>query len=240
MMLGLKVEDAIKVFPELKEYVKDGKIDFSNRRARILYNKAICKKVFGLEIDYHPRGLVTPPISRYIFLKTFLRGGERVLEVGTGHTALMAIMASKLFSCEVWATEVNPEFLEYAKRNVERNGATVRLILSRGGILRGVIPEGVKFDVIFSAPPYYPTPPRGVLTEVEAVGGGEYGEGFSIKLLKEAKRYLKRGGKVALFMRDDPGLLRRVEEEGEREGYSIKDILFFVGTRRRHSLIFSV
>jgi len=158
--LGLKIENAVKVIPELEKYVKNGKIDFGDRKARLLYNKAIARAVFNVDIEYHPKALITPPISRYIFLKTFLRGGERVLEIGTGHSALMAIMASKLFDCEVWATEVSEEFFSYAKSNIERNRTNVRLIKSGGEIIKSLIPEGETFDVIFSAPPYYEKPTK--------------------------------------------------------------------------------
>ena len=238
--IGLKIEDALKIFPKLQKYIKNGKLDFSNREARILYNKAIAKAVFSIEIEYHPKGLITPPISRYIFLKTFLRGGERVLEIGTGHSALMAIMAAKLFNCEVWATEINEEFFEYAKRNVERNKVQVKLIKSKGEIIKGLIPEGEKFDVIFSAPPYYEKPTKGVLTPIEAVGGGKYGEKFSLKLLKEARDYLKPKGKVALFLPDKAPLLNVITKEAEKIGYNVKDIKFRAGTRFRHSLIFTL
>ncbi len=97
-------------------------------------------------------------------------------------------MAEKLFNCDVTATEIDEEFFEYARRNVERNGgAKVRLIKSNGGgIIRGVVPEGEMFNVIFSAPPYYETPTKGVLTEKEGVGGGRYGgEAFSVRLIEE-------------------------------------------------------
>ncbi len=90
-------------------------------------------------MEYHPRGgLVTTPVSRYLFLKTFLRGGgERVLEIGTGHTAMMALMAEKLFNCDVTATELDDEFFRYAGANLARNNAKARLIRSHGGIIRG-------------------------------------------------------------------------------------------------------
>lgn len=240
MQMGLKIEDAMKIFPELQKYIKNGKLDFGNRKARILYNKAIVKAVFDIEIEYHPKGLITPPISRYIFLKTFLRGGEKVLEIGTGHSALMAIMAAKLFNCEVWATEINEEFFEYAKRNIERNKVQVKLIKSKGEIIEGLISERETFDVIFSAPPYYEKPTKGVLTPIEAVGGGKYGEEFSLRLLKEAIDYLKPGGKVSLFLPDKAPLLNVITEEGERMGYNVKDIKFKAGTRIRHSLIFTL
>ena len=236
--LGLPVKEAVKLFPELEGYVDErGRLDLSNRKARILYNRAIAKALFGLEIEYHPRGLVTPPISRYLFLKTFLRGREKVLEIGTGHTAMMALMAEKLFNCEVTATELDDEFFEYARRNIERNLAKVRLIKSNGGIIKRVIPEGESFDVIFSAPPYYERPTRGVLTEKEGVGGGKYGEAFSVKLIEEARDYLRPGGKVALFLPDKEELIRAITEKGEELGYSVRDVRFRAGTRWRHSLI---
>ena len=236
--LGLPVREAVKLFPELKNYLNErGRLDFSNREARILYNRAIAKALFGLEIEYHPRGLVTTPVSRYIFLKTFLRGGERVLEIGTGHTAMMALMASRIFGCDVTATELDDEFFEYARQNVERNNAKIRLLKSSGGIIRGVVPEGEVFDAIFSAPPYYERATRGVLTEREGVGGGEYGEEFSNRLLGEAVDYLKPGGRVALFLPDKEALLHAIMEHAECLGYSVRDIKFRVGTRWRHSLV---
>ncbi|MBP1911605.1 RlmF-related methyltransferase [Thermococcus stetteri] len=236
--LGLPVGEAVKIFPELEKYIDErGRLDFSNREARILYNRAIAKALFGLDIEYHPRGLVTTPVSRYIFLKTFLRGGEKVLEIGTGHTAMMALMAEKLFNCDVTATELDEEFFEYARRNIEKNKAKVKLIKSNGGIVRGVVSEGEKFDVIFSAPPYYEAPTRGVLMEREGVGGGRYGEGFSVRLIEEAVDYLHPKGKVALFLPDKEPLIDAIAEKGKELGYSIRDIRFKAGTRWRHSLL---
>ncbi|RLF85800.1 SAM-dependent methyltransferase [Thermococci archaeon] len=237
--LGLPVREAIKIFPELEKYLDErGRLDLSNRKARILYNKAIARAVFGIEVEYHPKGLITTPISRFIFLKTFLKGREKVLEIGTGHSALMAIMADKLFNCEVWATEVDDEFFEYARSNISANNSKVRLIKSSGEIIKGIIPKREKFDVIFSAPPYYEKPTKGVLTEHEGVGGGKYGEAFSIRILEEGRQYLKKNGKVALFLPDKSTLLEVVIKRAVELGYTYRDIKFKVGTRCRHSLIF--
>jgi methylase of polypeptide subunit release factors len=142
-----------------------------------------------------------------------------------------------LFKCDVTATELDEEFFEYARRNIERNGAGVKLIRSNGGIIRGVIPEGERFDVIFSAPPYYERPTKGVLTEREGVGGGKHGEAFSVRLIEEALDHLKPGGRVALFLPDKKPLIKTIEEKGKELGYSVRDVRFRVGTRWRHSLI---
>ncbi|WP_297490379.1 RlmF-related methyltransferase [Thermococcus sp.] len=239
--LGLPVREAVKLFPELEKYLDErGRLDLSNRRARILYNRAVARAIFGLDIEYHPRGLVTTPISRYLFMRIFLRGGERVLEIGTGHTALMALMAAKIFNCDVTATELDEEFFEHARKNIKRNNARIRLLKSGGGIIRGVVPEGERFDVIFSAPPYYEAPTRGVLTEREAVGGGKYGEGFSVKLIEEALDYLGSGGRVALLLPNKEPLIRAVVEEGKERRYRIRDVRFKAGTRWRHGLVLEV
>ncbi len=236
--LGLPIAEAVRLFPELEIYVDErGRLDLSNREARILYNRVIAKALFDLDIEYHPRGLVTTPVSRYLFLKTFLRGEERVLEIGTGHTALMSLMAEKLFKCDVTATELDDEFFAYARENIERNNAGVRLLRSNGGIIHGIIPDGEHFNVIFSAPPYYEVPTRGVLTEREGVGGGRYGEKFSVRLADEALDYLKPNGKVALFLPDKEPLINAIMEKGEELRYSVRDVRFKVGTRWRHSLI---
>ncbi|HDH43857.1 MAG TPA: DUF890 domain-containing protein [Thermococcus sp.] len=237
--LGLPVREAIKIFPELEKYLDErGRLDLSNRRARILYNKAIARVVFDIEVEYHPKGLITTPISRFIFLKTFLRGEEKVLEIGTGHTAMMAIMAAKLFKCDVIATEIDDEFFEYARANIERNNVGVKLIKSMGEVIEGLILMEEKFDVIFSAPPYYEKLTKGGLTEREGVGGGRYGEAFSIRILEEGWQYLKKNGKVALFLPDKSSLLEVVIKRGVELGYTYCDIKFKVGTRCRHSLIF--
>ncbi|MCD6525103.1 MAG: RlmF-related methyltransferase, partial [Thermococcus sp.] len=157
-----------------------------------------------------------------------------------GHTAMMALIAERLFKCDVTATELDEEFFEYARKNIERNLAKVRLIKSDGGIIRGVIPEGERFDVIFSAPPYYEKPTRGVLTEREGVGGGKYGEAFSAKLLEEARDYLKPCGMVALFLPDKEPLIDAISEKGKELDYSVKDVRFKAGTRWRHSLILTL
>lgn len=122
----------------------------------------------------------------------------------------------------------------------QHNKVQVKLIKSKGEIIKGLIPEEEKFDVIFSAPPYYEKPTKGVLTPIEAVGGGKYGEKFSLKLLKEAREYLKPKGKVALFLPDKAPLLNVITREAEKIGYNVKDIKFRAGTRVRHSLIFTL
>ncbi len=60
------------------------------------------------------------------FLQDHIRGGERMLDVGTG-SAILSIAAAKLGAREVVATEIDPIAVEAAKKNVERNGVSDRV-----------------------------------------------------------------------------------------------------------------
>lgn len=56
--LGLPIKEAVELFPELKNFLDEkGRLDFSNREARILYNKAVAKVLFDLDIEYHQKVL---------------------------------------------------------------------------------------------------------------------------------------------------------------------------------------
>ena len=72
-----------------------------------------------------------------------LRGGERVLDVGTGsgyHAALLARLAA-----EVYSIELHPELSDRAARALALAGATVTLAVGDGS--RG-LPEHAPFDAI--------------------------------------------------------------------------------------------
>jgi release factor glutamine methyltransferase len=82
-----------------------------------------------------------------------LRGGScRVLDIGTGSGAIAISIAQERPLCDVHATDVSKTALEIARRNAERNGATVHLhwadVASGLEFLNGTI------DLLVSNPPY--------------------------------------------------------------------------------------
>jgi protein-L-isoaspartate(D-aspartate) O-methyltransferase len=93
-----------------------------------------------------PHGQVTtqPSLVAGMLEALGLRGGERVLEVGTGHgfqTALLARLAGQVVSVERLA-----ELAEAARRNLERHGVTnVQVLVGDGG---AGVPERAPFDAI--------------------------------------------------------------------------------------------
>ena len=69
-----------------------------------------------------------------------LRGGScRVLDIGTGSGAIAISIAQERPLCDVHATDVSGDALEIARRNAERNGATVTLPPSRRGLRLAVL-----------------------------------------------------------------------------------------------------
>lgn len=82
-------------------------------------------------------------------MQTELRGGERVLDVGTG-SAILAIAAARLGAVEVLAVEADEDAMETARENLERNHVTeqVELVhaLADANYLADV--QGSGFDLI--------------------------------------------------------------------------------------------
>jgi len=257
MKLGLKIEDAIKLNPELKKYTyyKNGKIriDFKSKESLYLYNRTVLKHVFNIDMDFHRDALIPTPVSRYLFIKNLCesfkeensRDIKDVLEIGTG-SGILAIMIAKYYRCNVYATEVVKEYIKLAWDNVIRNNLEnrVRIIDSKGKIVEGIPEiEGKKFDIILSYPPFYS--PHSVPSkrnfggayarEVELIGGGKYGEEFSLRILREGIKYLRRGGIIGLMMPHKPKERRKIiEEEIVNLGLNLKTDKIEVGKRKRY------
>lgn len=67
--------------------------------------------------------IVYPKDLGYIAARTGLKNGSKVLEIGTGSGALATFMASIVKpDGHIYSFDVNPEFMETAKRNLEKAG----------------------------------------------------------------------------------------------------------------------
>ena len=104
-----------------------------------------------------PHGQVTtqPSLTAKMLAALSLRGGERVLEVGTGYgfqTALLASLAGVVWSVERW-----PDLAETARANLARCGVeNARVIIGDG--TKGV-PRAAPFDAIVVAAAFPSVPP---------------------------------------------------------------------------------
>jgi len=258
MELGLKIEDALKVNKDLEKYVfyKDGKpkIDFKNKEALYHYNKAILKELFSIELEFHADALIPTPINRFMFVKNVFNkfnattegnGIKKVLEIGTG-SGIISIMIAKYYGCEVYATETIDDYIRLATENVGRNNLSnkIKIINSRGKIINGIEElENEKFDLIISYPPFYgvnSVPSKrsfggALATDVELIGGGKYGEEFSLKIIEEGINYLNKNGLIAIMFPHKP-LERRilVEDKIKEVGLKLEKDEIKTGKRIRH------
>ncbi len=81
----------------------------------------------------------------------------RIVDVGTGSGAIAVSLANLIPEAEVYGVDISQDALLQARANAEANSTNVRFI--EGDALAGIersLPEGVKFDIVVSNPPYIP------------------------------------------------------------------------------------
>ena len=79
-------------------------------------------------------------------LELAIKGGERVLDIGTG-TGILAIAAAKLGASEVLAIDIDPVAVRCSNENITRNSVAAVVTSQKGDLLIGV--DGT-FDVILA------------------------------------------------------------------------------------------
>lgn len=136
-------------------------------------------------------------------LKMFVKRKDRVLDIGTGASAIHAIWIKKNIGCDVTATEISDECIESAKRVVKWNNAEIKIIKS--DLFRNI---KAKFDWAIFNPPFRKREDSSGLRIVQ-------------RLLKEAPKNMK------LMIVSNPYYadLERVEKAIEENNYSIIRII---------------
>lgn len=117
--------------------------------------RLLARTLFG--IDFEPLG----PNDYYFDVTTVvlfrrarrvLDRNARVLDMGTGSMAVLGLALWKRLGCTVLASDVNPDLVSLARRNVQRNRAPIRVVRSR---YFDAVPETV--DMVLFNPPYVAT-----------------------------------------------------------------------------------
>jgi len=122
-----------------------------------------------------------------------------IADIGTGSGCIAVAVAIHLVDALVYATDISPDALRIAGKNVERYGVTARVRLIQGDLL-DALPEPV--DLLLSNPPYT------ILSEIDeavrrheprlALDGGPDGLDTYRRLLAAAPAALRPGGAVIL------------------------------------------
>jgi len=145
-------------------------------------------------------------VSRAAVIEVPAAPATRVLDVGTGSGAIAISMAIHHPACRVLATDVSPEALELARRNVERLELQDRVELRLTDLAEGV--EG-PFDLVLANLPYIDRDwPEAVTPEVlaseppTALFGGPGGLALVTRLLDDVPRLL--GPRASVLLEVDP------------------------------------
>jgi len=132
-------------------------------------------------------------------LRQYVRPGNSVLELGTGHVAVLSVYCAKRLGARVVAVEINARFLENAVDVAQTSGAPGIEFL-RSNWFSNV--GNRKFEVIFVNLPYIPSAVGeavgGTLEYRQIWDGGEDGGDHLRVVLREAPPYLASRGRLLL------------------------------------------
>ena len=142
------------------------------------------------------------------------------LDFGTGSGCLAIALALKCPAAGVCAIEISPEALALARQNALRHGLAGRIRFLEGDGFTA-LPEGARFDLIISNPPYIPS---GDITSLQpevrdydphrALDGGPDGLSYGRRLAVEAAPFLRPSGSLMLEFGDGQAeRLRQILEE---------------------------
>jgi release factor glutamine methyltransferase len=113
----------------------------------------------------------------------------KVLDLGCGSGILGIGAAMK--GCEVTCADVNPLALRLTKQNAKLNNTPTRLVFT--DLFKNI---HERFDFIIFNPPYLPDEDYAH----RDLTGGKKGNEITIKFLRQAKHYLKKGGQILLIV----------------------------------------
>jgi release factor glutamine methyltransferase len=153
--------------------------------------------ISGQEFTLEVSGSVFQPTSTTRKMADHLEipPGAEVLDLGCGSGPL-AIVAAKLGAGHVYAVDVMEEACKLAWENVKRNDLVHKVSIRCGSLFEPV--KGQKFDVIIDDV-------SGVADRVARLSGwfpdpiptgGEDGADLVVKVLADAKEYLRPGGQI--------------------------------------------
>ena len=126
---------------------------------------------------------------------------KAVLDLCTGSGCIAVAVALAFPEAEVDAVDISTAALEVAAINIEQHALGQRIRLLQGDLFHA-IPEAVRYDLIICNPPYVSDqsmaslPPEHFFEPRLALAGGRDGLGFVHRVLTEARRHLKKTGRL--------------------------------------------
>lgn len=224
--LGVTRSDLLTTDPEVERDVARRFFDMVERRRRgepmqYVTGTAAFRHI---EVAVGPGVFIPRPETELVAERAMdrLPKGGVIVDVGTGSGAIALAIADERPDGEVWATEVSPEALAWARKNRSALGARVELV---AGDLLEPLPRELarRIDVVVSNMPYVPVEetalvaPDVVAHEPHvALFGPKGGVGLIRRLAGRALEWLRPGGWIVL-------------EIGDRQGAAVVALLTTLG-----------
>ncbi len=232
MMEVLKLEKSglrVRMYDEISDIDSKKFMKLIKRRekdepvAYILGNK----EFMGLEFKVDKNVLIPRPDTEILVEETLkvAKEGDTVIDMCTGSGCIGISIAKFLKDSKVTCVDISKKALSIARYNAGMNRVEAEFIHSN--LFKSIKELKGKVDVIVSNPPYIETKVvKGLDKTVRkfepnlALDGGKSGLEFYIKIINEAKSYLKKDGYLTLEIGYDQHL--KVREILENDYYDIK------------------
>lgn len=193
------------------------------------------REFYGRPFKVDPRVLVPRPETE-LLVEAALRElpedePSRALDLCTGSGCIAVTLAAERPRASVWATDLSAGACAVARENAEALGVGGRVTVLEGDLF-APLPEGARFDVIVSNPPYVRSGDiEGLSAEVRreprsALDGGPQGLDLLRRIAREAGARLRPGGLLALEIGETQGaeVQRLLAEAGWAEVRVEKDL----------------
>jgi release factor glutamine methyltransferase len=189
----------------------------------------------GLKLKVDRRSLIPRPETELLVELTVGRQAAapaRVLDLGTGSGAIALALARVWPAAKVTAVDLSPPALALARENAEATGLAANVTFVESDWFDR-IPADERFDLIVGNPPYLSaqetaeaTPEVREFEPMLALTSGADGRGALRTILRDAPRFLVRGGLLALEtgVSQHEELIRLAGEQGFTGIESAKDL----------------
>ena len=129
----------------------------------------------------------------------------QIIDVGTGSGAVAVSLAHYLSEAKVVGVDLSAQALKVACQNMEKHDLSERMSILKSDLLSEFIEREIKgIDIVVSNPPYISEsemeelPPEVKKEPKTALAAGKDGLDYYRRLIPEAERVLKKGGRIFL------------------------------------------
>lgn len=201
-----------------------------------------CTEFMGLEIHVTPATLIPRPETEQLVeevVKLVAEKGNdkttevRIFDLCTGSGCIAVAVAHALPLATITATDLSEEALTVARENAEHNNVADRIEFLQGDLFEALTCHSSKdcFDFILTNPPYIAS---GELNSLQpevaeheprsALDGGTDGLDSIRRIVKEAPKYLKPGGRLIMEIgfNEAEAVKELLKSSGQYAGFEIK------------------